>query len=460
MRLASLMRDPLGGYLNLAATYGDVVRLPVSPRASVFLFTRPEHAEHVLASNQDNYVKAFTYRPLRALMGNGLLTSEGEDWRRHRRLIQPLFSRRDVGNFGPPMTEVTRRMLKNWEGLPDGTEIDVAARMSALALEIVGQALFGTDLSGDAAPMSRAISAGQKVAMLATFVPLSWGPRSTRALKAVARRAGGTPEGIDGLVDRMIAERRALTAAAGNGNGAAPGRRDLLHVLLTARNEDGSRLTDTEIGDELSTFMLAGHETSAVTLSWALALLSAYPQARDRLEDEVDSVLTGREPEAADAERLPWTTAVIAETLRLYPPAWTVERDALGDDSVAGVPVPAGSTVAVPPYLVHRHPDFWPDPAGFDPARFLPAADAAASPAAAGTSRTRLAADRPRYAYIPFGGGRRACVGQSFAELETVLVLASIAQRFRLELTASGIPKPKAAITLRPGRLPMRLLRR
>ena len=163
-------------------------------------------------------------------------------------------------------------------------------------------------------------------------------------------------------------------------------------MLLTARNEDGSRLTDTEIGDELSTFMLAGHETSAVTLSWALALLSAYPPARDRLEDEVDSVLTGREPETADAERLPWTTAVIAETLRLYPPAWTVERDALGDDSVAGVPVPAGSTVAVPPYLVHRHPDFWPDPAGFDPARFLPATDAAASPAAAGTSRTRLAA--------------------------------------------------------------------
>jgi cytochrome P450 len=450
MRLASLMRDPLAGYLNLAATYGDVIRVPISPWASLFVFSRPEHVEHVLAGNQDNYVKAFTYRPLRALMGNGLLTSEGEDWRRHRRLIQPLFSRRDVGSFGPPMTDATRRMLKSWEHLPDGAEIDVAARMSALALEIVGQALFSTDLSGDAAPMSRAISAGQKVAMLATFVPVSWGPRSTRALKAVARRAGGTPEGVDTLAIRMIAERRAQTAAAGDGDGTAPARRDLLHVLLSARNEDGSRLTDTEIGDELSTFMLAGHETSAVTLSWALALLSAYPQARDRLEDEVDSVLTGRDPEAADADRLPWTTAVIAETLRLYPPAWTVERDALNDDSVAGVPVPAGSTVAVPPYLVHRHPDFWPDPAGFDPARFL-------SGTAGGARSTE---DRHRYAYIPFGGGRRACVGQSFAELETVLVLASIAQRFRLDLTARGIPKPKAAITLRPGSLPMRLLRR
>src|SRR5580704_2012152 len=230
-RLATLLRDPLAGYLGMYASYGDTIRVPISPKSCFFVLSRPEYAEHVLASNQDNYVKAFTYRPLRALMGNGLLTSEGEDWRRHRRLIQPLFSRRDVGNFGPPMTEVTRRMLKSWEGLPGGTEIDVAARMSALALEIVGQALFGTDLSGDAAPMSRAISAGQKVAMLATFVPLSWGPRSTRALKAVARRAGGTPEGIDGLVDRMIAERRALTAAAGDGNGAAPGRRDLLHVL-------------------------------------------------------------------------------------------------------------------------------------------------------------------------------------------------------------------------------------
>jgi cytochrome P450 len=441
VRLASLLRDPLAGYLSLAAAFGDTIRVPISPKSCFFVLSRPEHAEHVLATSQDNYVKAFTYRPLRALIGNGLLTSEGEHWRRHRRIVQPMFSRRDVRSFGPAMSEAIARMLKDWEGRPAGTVLDVAARMRGLALDVVGRALFSADLTGDADQLGRAMSAGQKIAVLATFAPLSWGPRQTRALKAVARRAGHT-EGIDGPVGRLIADRRREP-------GPPPGRKDLLDVLMAARYEDGSPLTDTEISDELATFMLAGHETSAVTLSWALALLSAYPAARDRLEAEVDAVLGGNAPEAASADKLPWTTAVIAETMRLFPPAWTIERDATGDDDVAGVPVPAGSTVAIPPYLVHRHPEFWPDPAGFDPARFRP-----------GDGGRAPAENRPRYSYIPFGGGKRACVGQSFAELETVLALAAITQRFRLELTAAGIPKPTAAVTLRPGRLPMRLLTR
>jgi enediyne biosynthesis protein E7 len=440
MLLGMLLRDPLAGYLTLSARYGDAIRVPIGPRQQVFILSRPEHAEHVLAASQDNYVKAFTYRPLRVLIGDGLLTSEGDVWRRHRRLIQPLFTRRDVAAFGPPMMQAANRMLGEWASLPPGAEIDVAAGMSALALDVVGRALFSADLTGEALRLNRALAANQKVALLATFVPLSYGPRSARMLKAVGRMAGHSGENIDGPVGRLIADRRREREPV-------PGRRDLLDVLLTARFDDGSTLTDTEIGDELATFMLAGHETSAVTLSWALALLSAFPAARERLEAEVDEVLGGRAAEAADADRLPWTTAVITETVRLYPPAWTIERDAVADDNVAGVPVPAGSTIAVPPYLVHRHPEFWSDPAGFDPARFLPPAG-------------RPVADRLRYSYIPFGGGRRACVGQSFAELETVLALASIAQRFRLELTAAGIPKPTAAITLRPGRLRMRVLPR
>jgi cytochrome P450 len=450
--LPSVARDPLGCYLRLAVRYGDAVRVPISPRQNFFLLSRPEHAEHVLAQNQDNYVKAFTYRPLRALIGNGLLTSEGEDWRRHRRLVQPLFSRRDVRVFGPAIAKATQAMLTRWDSLAAGSEVDIATQMGALALDVVGRALFSADLTGDAAQMSQAMSAGQRVAVLASFVPLPWGPRTTRVVKALARRVGRTPEGIEGPVGRLIADRRRQLGRAG----ATAGHRDLLDVLMTARGEDGSALTETEIGDELATFMLAGHETSAVTLCWALALLSAFPAARERLQQEVDAVLGRREPQAADADRLPWTTAVIAETMRLYPAAWTVERDALADDDVAGVPVPAGSTIAIPPYLVHRHPEFWPDPAGFDPARFLPGGP----PGTAVSSGARPAGGTPRYAYIPFGGGRRACVGQSFAELETVMVLASIAQRFRLELTAAGIPKPIAAVTLRPGKLPMRLLRR
>jgi cytochrome P450 len=453
--LASLARNPLQGYVRLSARYGDTIRLPYSPWQNFYLLSRPEHAEHVLAANQDNYVKAVTYRPLRALIGDGLLTSEGDRWRQHRRLIQPLFSRRHVTTFGPVMTEAARRLAARWDVFPDGGQINVAAQMSAVTLDIVGQALFGSDLSADTAMMGRALDAGQRLATLATFAPVSWGPRSTRALKGLARRVGHTPEGIEGPVGRIVSGRRAAADGGAAGNAAegpaveAPG--DLLDVLLEARAQDGSPLTDAEIADEVATFLLAGHETTANTLSWSLALLSAYPSARQQLEAELDSVLGDRDPDPGDADRLPWTRAVVAEAMRLYPPAWTIERNTLADDEVCGVPVEAGSMVAIPPYLVHRHPEFWPDPAAFDPRRFL--GDDQAS--------THAGPTRHRYAYIPFGGGRRACVGASFAELETVLVLATVARRYRLELTVRGFPVPHANITLRPGRtMPMRLLRR
>jgi cytochrome P450 len=454
--MATLVRDPLAVHLKLAAKYGEAVRMPIGRHRSSFLFSTPEHAEHVFATNQDNYVKAATYRPLRALIGDGLLTSEGATWRRHRRLIQPVFSRRDVLRFGPFMIDATQRMLKNWDELPSGTELRAAHRLSALTLDIVGGALFGADLTGDADDMARAMDAGQRVAVLAAFLPLPWGPRSTKAIKLLARRMGHTKDGVEGTTAWLIRSRRSANAASrmpgstdspgatadGVGGSAAAG--DLLDVLLEAG------LPDDEIAAEVATFMLAGHETTANTLSWSLALLSAFPAARAQLEEEVDSVLGGRVPEPSDAARLPWTAAVVNEAMRLYPPAWTVERCAVADDVVAGTPVPAGSTVTIATYLIHHHPDYWPDPAGFDPARFLPSAASAAA-----------SADRPRYAYIPFGGGRRACVGQSFAELEAVLVLASIAQRYRLDLTARGMPRPVANVTLRPCQgLPMRLLRR
>jgi cytochrome P450 len=439
--LARMLGDPLAGYVRLMARYGDAVRVPFAPRRWWFVLSRPEHAEHVLAANQDNYVKAFTYRPLRALVGDGLLTSEGDTWRQHRRLIQPVFSRRDVTGFGPQMAAAAQRLAGRWTALPDGSLVNVAQEMGALTLEIVGLALFGADLTGDAARMSQAMSAGQRVAVLSTFLPISWGPTSTKVVKAAARRLGRTAEGIEGPVGRLIADRR----QAGEPAGAS---RDLLDVLLWTRDEQGVALTGAEIADEVATFVLAGHETTANTLAWSLALLSAYPAARERLEEELEAVLGGRHPAAADVAQLPWARAVVAEALRLYPPAWTIERDALAGDDVAGTPVPAGSVVAISPYLVHRHPGFWPDPAGFDPRRFLPGGNGDA-------------ATRHRYAFIPFGGGKRACVGSSFAELETVLVLATIAQRFRLELTARGMPAPVAQVTLRPGRtLPMRLRRR
>ncbi len=370
--------------------------------------------------------------------------------------------------FGPFMVDATQRMLKNWDELPSGTELRAAHRMSALTLDIVGGALFGADLTGDADEMARAMDAGQRVAVLASLLPLAWGPRSTKAVKLLARRMGHTKEGVEGTVAWMVRSRRSAIGASGPAGGVSGGGRpeagDLLDVLLEAG------LPDDEIAAEVATFMLAGHETTANALSWSLALLAAFPSARAQLEEEVDSVLGGRVPEPADAARLPWTTAVVNEAIRLYPPAWTVERTAVADDVVAGTPVPAGSMVTIAIYLIHHHPRYWPDPAGFDPARFLPSAatvpsaatlPSTATASSAATVSAATVADRPRYAFIPFGGGRRACVGQSFAELEAVLVLASIAQRYRLELTPRGLPKPVANVTLRPGQgLPMRLIRR
>jgi len=446
---ASVARNPLDGYLGVFTRYGDTVRVPMGPFSDRFLLSRPEYAEHVLVTHQDNYVKPFTVKGIRALMGDGLLTSEGETWRQRRRLVQPVFSRRQVTAFGPAITDAARRALSTWARLPDGARLDVAVEMSTLALDVVGRVLFSADLTGDVSQMRRSIVVGQRVALVAGLLSMPWGPRSARAVKATATWLSPAPDGVDGLVRRLIAERREELGSPGR-------RRDLLDILVTARTEDGAPLTDEEIAAAVATFLLAGHETSANALSWTLALLSAFPAARARLEEEVDWVLGGREPEAADVTKLPWTASVISEAMRLYPPAWTIERNAVADDSVAGVDVPAGSLVTVSPYLIHRHPEFWPDPAGFDPARFLPAdqVNQAAVTRPPG-------AERPRYSYIPFGGGRRACVGQPFAELETALVLAAITQRYRLELTAAGIPKPVANVTLRPGHgLPMRLTRR
>jgi cytochrome P450 len=449
--LAYATARPIQGYVRLRDQYGDAVRVPMGPFPDRFLLSRPEHAEHVFATHQDNYVKSASYKGLRALIGDGLLTSEGQEWRRHRRLIQPVFSRRDVLMFGPSMTEAIGRLLTGWADLPSGTELKVTGRMSALTLDIIGNALFSADLNDDAVGMGKTMAAGQYLGLVAGLLRLPWGPRSEQALKQAAVRLSGTPGGIYGYVAGLVTARRERGAACG-----AADRRDLLDVLLTAEGEDGQGLTDDEISAEVATFLLAGHETSSNGLSWTLALLCAYPGARVRLEAEVDEILGGREPEAADVARLPWTTAVIREALRLYPPAWTIERCAVRADTIAGIDVPAGSSVTLPPYLIHRHPEFWPNPIGFDPARFM-----AAEPADPAPGRRRPGPGYANFAYLPFGGGRRACIGQSFAELEMALVLAAITQRYRLELTTGGFPQPVAGVTLRPARgLPMRLVRR
>ena len=525
MAIARFARRPLEQYIRLFSSYGDTVRVPFMPGRSLFILSRPEYAEHVLAAAQDNYVKAFTYRPLRVLIGDGLLTSEGSTWRRHRRIIQPLFSRRHVAGFAPQITDGASRALARWDGMPAGSVVNASAELSALTLDIVGRVLFSSDLRGDVPLLGRALRSGQRAAVVATFTPVP-----ERTARMVSRMLGGPADTVADVVRRLVAARweqqppstgspaagttpegtpregtpregrareararegtacegtaaagpapagteiagitgpagtaaagpgpagtaAAGTAAAGTaaaGTAAANGEepRDLLGLLMAARDEDGTGLSDEEIQGEVATFLLAGHETTANALGWSLALLSAYPAARELLEEEIDALPGGRPPGAADLDRLPWATAVVNEAMRLYPPAWVIEREAVAGDAVRGVRIPARSTVAVSPYLIHRHPEFWPDPAGFDPRRFLPGADGAP-----GVPH--------RYAYIPFGGGRRGCVGAGFAQLESVLVLATLCRQYRLELTEPGLPRPEANVTLRPGRsLPMRLIRR
>jgi cytochrome P450 len=302
---------PLEACTGLFARYGDTVYLPVRPWKGLYILSRPEQAEYVLAANQGNYVKPFTYRPLRMMLGDGLLTSEDAVWRRHRRIIQPVFSSRNVASFAADMDCGARRALGRWAG---SQVVDVASEMSALTLDVVGRALFSADLAAQAPSLRRALAAGQWLALLGAFAPIPWGPRSTRVVRAAARRfgAGAVPEQVDLLISRR---RDRASARGGEGDGGeGAGSRDLLELLMAARDSDGRGLSDPEIRDEISTFLVAGHETTAVALTWSLALLSAYPQARQRLEDEVDAVL-GDGP--ADPEKLPWTTAVISEAMRL-----------------------------------------------------------------------------------------------------------------------------------------------
>ena len=426
---ARMARDPLATYIGLQRVYGDAVRVPFRRNRPILLLSRPEHAEHVLVARQRNYVKAVTYRPLRAFLGSGLLTSEGAVWERHRALVGPVFAQRHLAGFAPEMVTAAERRAAGWRDV-----VDVAEEMRALTLEIVGRVLFGTSLGGSAQRIGDALSAVQHAAIIGVLLS---GVLPQRASGTWPRRlpgVAGPADTLDAIVADIIAKRRAEPPSDGGG--------DLLGLLLTARDDDGSTFDDSELRDEVLTLLLAGHETTSNALTWTLALLSRFPAARRRLEAEVDDVLADRAACADDVDRLTFTEAVINEAMRLYPPAWTIERDAVEADDIAGIPVAAGTTVVVPPYLLHRHPQFWSDPEGFDPERFL------------GDT------DRPRYAFLPFGGGRRICVGASFAMFEAKLVLASIVRTHRLDLL-SAMPPARAEITLRPrGPVPMRLVPR
>jgi cytochrome P450 len=422
-------RDPLAMLSGAAREFGDLVRFDTWPRLTVHLLYHPDAIKHVLQDNNRNYWKGGLIGRVKPLIGEGLFTSEGDFWRRQRRLAQPAFHRHRVEGFATIMSEAGRRMVEDLEpAAATGAPVDFMEHMSRVTLRIVGQALFGIDLIGEAASVGRNMLAAlqfvsEEVFYLlpsALFVPT---PRNLRFRRARAE--------LDRVVLGIIEQRR----RAGGGD-------DLLAMLMEARDADtGEGMSDRQLRDEVMTFVLAGHETTAVTLAWACLLLAQHPAVADAVRHEVSAALGKRAPALSDLARLPLTRRVIDETLRLYPPVAAISRETYAPDEIDGYAIPARSGVMMSAYVTHRHPAFWRDPERFDPDRFLP----------------ENSANRPRFAYFPFGGGPRLCIGNEFALMEAQILLAMIMQRYRVDVAPGHTVEHEIRVTLRP-KQPMRMV--
>jgi cytochrome P450 len=425
----AIRRDSLSFYRNVCRSYGDYVRIPTLPGYDVYLIADPAAVEHVLAKNHKNYRKPeFLIGPMRHVIGNGLFTSEGDFWLRQRRLAQPAFLRGAVVRLAAPMTAAADRLIGEWEAAPDGRVVDVVPDMLSLVLRIAGATLFGADLVNEADAIGAgqsAISALVRHKMNHLLAAPLWIPTSrNRAF----RRAKAL---MDGVVLGVIEERRR------KGTGA----NDLLDLLLAARDdESGTGMSDQQLKDEVLTLLFAGHDTTAAGLSWAWYLLARHPQVQEALHDEAATHLAGRTPAADDLPHLPLATAVFEEALRLYPPAPGLARQALRPDEIQGYPIPAKAILMPSQWVTHRHPAYWEEPDGFRPERFLPG----------------HATDRPKFAYFPFGGGPRICIGNTFALIEGSTILAALAQRFHfrpaddreVEMDATFVLRPKGPVNL------------
>jgi cytochrome P450 len=411
-------RDTLG-FIERCRDYGDVVRMRFLYLTVHFIYN-PAHIEYVLSTNARNFIKSRSLRSpfFRRLVGNGLLTSEGEDWKRQRRLAQPAFHRQRISSYGDVMVEYARRMAAAWN---KGEVRDIHRDMMRLTLEIVVKTLFNADVSGDADRVGRVLS--QMVKPFASQATLKW-ILDNRLPTPTHRRFNEAAKEIDEIVYRIIAQRR----SSGSDEG------DLLSMLLAAHDEDGSQMTDRQLRDEVMTLFLAGHETTALTLSWAWYLLAQNPDVEKQFHAELDEVLAGRLPIVADLPRLKYTEMIARESMRLYPPAYGVGREAIDEFELGGYRVPARSQVFMFPWVTQRDPRFFAEPARFYPERWTE------------DFVNRL----PKYAYFPFGGGPRACIGNYFAMMEVVLLLATIGQQFRFSLLPDNPVGLMPAMSLRP----------
>lgn len=426
--LVTLATDKLALFGGMSRS-GDVTQITIGPQP-VALLSHPDDIQAMLVTKQRSFVKGRALEVTKVLLGEGLLTSEGQHHLRQRRLIQPAFHRDRLASYGAAMTELANRMQESWTS---GGPLDVHQQMMRVTLAIAGRTLFDADVEGDAHDVAEALELSLRMfnrailpmGMLFEFAPIPW----VRELHRARRR-------MDALIHRLIVERR----AEGRDRG------DLLSMLISARDDEGDHtgMSDRQLRDELITLMLAAHETTANALTWTWYLLSQHPEVEATLHAELDRVLGGCLPTAEDLSRLTYTRQVLAESMRLYPPAWAVERRAIEDVEIGGYTIAKGTVVLACQYFVHRDPRWWPDPERFSPERW-------AEPAH----------DRPKFAYFPFGAGTRICIGEHFAWMEGMLVLATIAQRWRLRYEGDAAPIPEPLVTLRPKNgLPMHLVPR
>jgi cytochrome P450 len=390
-----------------------------------FIVNEPQAIKHILLDNAANYVRAdIARRLLEPGLGRGLLTSEGERWRRHRRIMAPSFDHRSILGYATIMTDVASGLSDEWERLPDGAEIEVAAAMMHATLHIISRAMFSSDSDDIVDTVERGVTNYQN-SVRPGFFDLVGAP-DWLARVASPKRGRIFLADFDKAIDRLLATRDRLGGAQPN---------DLLARLIAARDEEtGGAMTAQEVRDQVVTIFMAGHETTALALTWTWYLLAQHPAIEAKLHAEIDAVLDGRAARHEDLAQLRYTRMVIEESMRLYPPAHTISRQAIGEDAVLGYRIPPRSAIIIAPWLLHRKPAIWAHPDRFEPERFS----------------AERSASRHRFAYIPFGAGPRICIGMAFAMTEAVLILATIAQRYGLRLKSGHPVEAQGLITLRP----------
>ena len=430
--LPDMRRDQLSVFTAARRDHGDVVRLRFG-WATVHLLAHPDAIKHVFVDNVRNFDKQTPgFEKLRTILGNGLLTSDGAFWLRQRRIAQPGFSRERIQRFAPVMAEATDHLIDQWLSLRSLGPVDVHKAMMHVALRIAGLTLLSTDFTREAKAVGDALTLLLPEVQRAVLNPLN--PLLRKLPTPQTRRIQRAMNELLRVVRETIEERRLLLGPDAAGQGAAPD--DLLTMLMQARDEEtGAAMSPEQLSDEVMTIFLAGHETTANALSWALLLASDHPTETAAVVREIDEVLAGEVPTAEKVPALVQTRAFIMESMRLYPPAWMIARRCVADDEIGGFFIPGGSLLLASPFVTQRHPDYFPNPELFDPSRFT-------------GSNSKDA--RTKAAYFPFGMGPRLCIGQSFAMLEAVLIFARLLQRLHFRRSPGEAPKPVPSVTLRP----------